>query len=87
MRTPLLLLISVALAPQTPPKPSAYPIAPVQIADVRITDGFWKTRLDTNRTVTIPHIMRQNELTGRIDNFLKAAKPGTGEEQRPRGNR
>jgi uncharacterized protein len=85
MRIPLLFL-TLALAFQPAPKPSNYPITPVPLADVQITGGFWKTRLETNRTVTIPHIMRQNELTGRIDNFLKAAHKITGEYKGQRYN-
>ncbi len=50
-----------------------YPIRAVPLTSVRLTDAFWRPRLEINRTVTIPHILRQNELTGRIDNFLKAA--------------
>ena len=37
-------------------------------------DGFWQTRLATNRDVTIPHILKQNEATGRVANFVKAAR-------------
>jgi DUF1680 family protein len=85
MRIPL-LLITLALAFQPGPKPSNYPITPVPLADVQITGGFWKTRLETNRTITIPHIMRQNERTGRIDNFLKAAHKITGEYKGQRYN-
>jgi len=51
-----------------------YPIRAVPLTSVRITDGFWAPKREVNRTVTIPHIMQQNELTGRIDNFLKAAR-------------
>jgi len=36
--------------------------------------------------VTIPHILNQNELTGRVDNFLKAAKRKPGEYQGQRYN-
>jgi len=50
-----------------------YPIRAVPLTSVRLTDEFWRPRLERNRTVTIPHILHQNELTGRIDNFLKAA--------------
>ena len=50
-----------------------YPIRAVPLTAVRITDDFWRPRIDVDRTVTIPHIMRQNEQTGRVDNFLKAA--------------
>jgi DUF1680 family protein len=63
----LLALIAAAPAPD-------YPIAPVPLKDVRITNGFWVPKLRTNREVSIRHIMRQNEITGRIDNFLEAAK-------------
>src|SRR5574338_324928 len=50
-----------------------YPIRPVLMKDVTIDDEFWRPRLEITRTVTIPHIMRQNEETGRVANFLKAA--------------
>src|SRR5207302_2915738 len=63
-----------------------YPIRAVPLTAVRITDSFWRPRLDTNRTVTIPHIMRQNELTGRVDNFLKAAHKLDGPYQGQRYN-
>ena len=41
---------------------------------VTLTDSFWAPKLETNRRVTIPHIMRENETTGRVDNFRKAAQ-------------
>ena len=47
-------------------------IRPVPLADVVISDGFWATRLETNRRVTIPYIFRQCERTGRLDNFAGA---------------
>src|SRR5205807_7690729 len=59
-------------------QPSDYPIKAVPPTDVRLTDSFWRPRLETNRSVTIPHIMRQNEVTGRVDNFLKAARKISG---------
>jgi DUF1680 family protein len=49
------------------------PIRAVPFTEVQLTDSFWRPRLATNRTVTIPHILRQNEETGRVDNFRKAA--------------
>jgi uncharacterized protein len=55
-----------------PPAPH-YPIQPVPATAVHLTDHFWRPRLEINRTVTIPHIMRENAETGRVDNFLKAA--------------
>jgi DUF1680 family protein len=40
--------------------------------DVRITDNFWRPKIDLNREVTIPYVFRQCEETGRIDNFAIA---------------
>src|SRR5260370_37938825 len=58
-----------AVAPQLD-----YPITPVPAAQVKLTDSFWAPKLETNRRVTIPHIMRENETSGRVDNFRKAAR-------------
>jgi uncharacterized protein len=89
MRILLLLaaLAQVTVIPRsaaTPPKD--YPIRPVPLTAVKITDGFWAPRREITRTVTIPHIMQQNELTGRVDNFLKAAKSKPGAYQGQRYN-
>src|SRR5262245_49675153 len=75
-----------ACAPQTPASGSDYPIRAVPLTAVRFTDNFWRPRLEINRTVTIPHILRQNELTGRVDNFLKAARRKDGSYQGQRYN-
>jgi DUF1680 family protein len=58
----------------------------VSFEQVTLTDSFWKPRLSINRTVTIPHILRQNEETGRVDNFRKAAGDVPGEYQGRRFN-
>jgi len=50
-----------------------YPITPVLFTEVDLHEGFWATRIETNREVTIPFAIEQNEITGRIDNFLLAA--------------
>jgi DUF1680 family protein len=63
-----------------------YPIRAVPSTAVRFTDDFWRPRLEINRTVTIPHILHQNELTGRVDNFLKAAGRKEGAYQGQRYN-
>lgn len=68
---PLILFLFVWMAQAQ--APADYPIRPVPMADVRIEDEFWRARMEVNRTVSIPHIMRQNEDTGRVANFLKAA--------------
>jgi uncharacterized protein len=51
-----------------------YPIKNVALTEVKLEDNFWKTRLETNRKVTIPDNFKKCEETGRVDNFLKAAK-------------
>src|SRR5678816_2099393 len=44
-------------------------LKPIPHTDVRFKDEFWAPRLEINRTVTIPHIYRQLEATGRISAF------------------
>lgn len=63
-----------------------YPITAVPLTAVTLTDHFWAPRLETNRTVTIPHILKQNEITNRVANFLKAAKKMDGAYQGQRYN-
>lgn len=86
MNYTLTLVICATLLLQTPrTTPTAdYPIQSVALKSVRVTDNFWRPRMDVNRTVSIPHILKQNESTPRISNFLKAAKklPGVYEGQR-----
>jgi DUF1680 family protein len=52
--------------------PKDYPVRPVPFTKVRISEGFWFPRMETNRKVTIPFDFRKCEETGRIDNFAKA---------------
>jgi len=83
----LALVAQVSVIPRTTTKPAKdYPIRAVPLTAVKITDKFWAPKREINRTVTIPHIMQQNELTGRIDNFLKAAKKKSGPYQGQRYN-
>ncbi len=64
------LLLGTAIAQQ----PSGdYPIQPVAFTQVHLTDQFWRPRLETNATVTIPYILQKCREEGRIDNFLMAA--------------
>jgi DUF1680 family protein len=44
-------------------------LEPVPFINVTLEDGFWAPRLEANRTVTIPHVYRQCEATGRISAF------------------
>ena len=67
----------VAAAPAAPPHD--YAIRAVPMTAVTIDDGFWAPKLEINRTVTIPHILKENDDTGRVANFEKAAR----QEERP----
>lgn len=53
---------------------SDYLIQPVPFTAVRLTGGFWHTRQELNRTVTIPFALQQCEDTGRVRNFDLAAE-------------
>jgi DUF1680 family protein len=51
-----------------------YPIQPVSFTRVRLTDTFWSSRIELNRTVTIPTSFARCESTGRVSNFVMAAQ-------------
>jgi DUF1680 family protein len=83
----LTVLAQVTVLPRAQGAPTKdYPIQAVPLTSVRIADEFWAPKREINRTVTIPHIMQENELTGRVDNFLKAAKAKPGAYQGQRYN-
>jgi DUF1680 family protein len=64
----------VALLSATPTAvPRDYAIRAVPMTAVTIDDGFWAPKLEINRTITIPHILKENDDTGRVANFEKAA--------------
>ncbi len=50
-----------------------YAVRPAPLASVHIADEFWSPRLDTNRTVTLWHVIKQAGDAGEFDNFAKAA--------------
>jgi DUF1680 family protein len=54
-------------------------IKAVPFTDVHLNDIFWAPRIETNRTVTIPHAFEKCEETGRVGNFERAAKVLRGE--------
>jgi hypothetical protein len=58
--------------------PRDYSIHAVPMTAVSIDDGFWAPKLEVNRTITIPHILKENDDTGRVANFEKAAGRKTG---------
>jgi len=51
-----------------------YPVQPVPFTAVRIQDGFWSPRMETNRLTTVWYDFKKCEETGRIDNFAKAGR-------------
>jgi DUF1680 family protein len=61
------LIFTLTCAKQSPK--ADYPVKPVAFTDVHLTDAFWAPRLETNRTVTIPHVIKENEETNRLKNF------------------
>jgi uncharacterized protein len=78
-------LCPLPLAAGESPRPD-YRIEAVPAKDVVVQDEFWTPRLERNRTVTIPHIFRENELTGRVANFARAAGREKGDYQGRRFN-
>ncbi len=56
-----------------------YVIKPTQLAAVSFQDSFWQKRIDTDVNVTIPHVFKQLEQTGRLKNFELASPQGQGD--------
>ena len=44
-------------------------LTPVPFTQVRFNDLFWRPRIETNRTASLPHIYKKLEETGRISAF------------------
>jgi DUF1680 family protein len=55
-----------------------YPIQPVPFTQTEIADVFWAPRIEKNRTVTVPHNLQSCQRTGRVQNFVVAAKKAEG---------
>src|SRR4030095_15668737 len=51
----------------------------IPFTDVHLDDEFWAPRIETNRRVTIPAAFQQCELSGRVNNFERAAQARRGE--------
>lgn len=51
-----------------------YAVKEVDFTKVHLHDKFWLPRIETNRTVTIPASFQRCESTGRVNNFIMAAK-------------
>ncbi|MDP6634583.1 MAG: glycoside hydrolase family 127 protein [Phycisphaerae bacterium] len=56
------------------PKDKLKTIKPVPFTAVHLDDAFWAPRLETNRSATIPYAFGKCEETGRVENFVRAAK-------------
>ena len=82
----LIVIVAVSALLAAQPRTAEYPIRPVPLDQVQVTGGFWRPRLETNRTITIPHILQQNETTGRVDNLRRGARKLAGEYQGRRFN-
>ena len=67
------ILLAACLLP-TALSAADYPVSPVPFTDVKITDGLWKTRQDTNNHVTLPFAIGQCETSKRVLNFDLAAE-------------
>jgi DUF1680 family protein len=61
-------------SPRAAAPPRDYPVQPVPFTAVHLNDVFWAPRIETNRTETIPFAFEQCELSGRVENFVRAAK-------------
>jgi DUF1680 family protein len=75
-------LCAVSAAAQNSHMPEAqrdYLVKPVPFTAVHVKDAFWAPRIETNRKVTIPFAFQKCEETGRVENFIKAAKALRGE--------
>src|SRR5215211_7193114 len=59
--------------------PGDYAVQPVPFTAVHLDDVFWAPRIETNRVETIPFAFQQCELSGRVENFVRAAKALRGE--------
>lgn len=77
---------SATRAPEVPAPAVEYPIRAVPLTEVRFVGGFWAPRLERNRTVSLAHILARNDATGRVANFLKAARRQQGAHEGMRYN-
>jgi uncharacterized protein len=73
----VLLLVSASIL--TAAELQDYPIRPIPFTAVRVEDGFWFPRMETNRVSSVWYDFKKCEETGRIDNFAKAGKLMAGE--------
>jgi hypothetical protein len=73
----LALFLILSPSSRAIPQMKDYPIEPVNFNNVKVTGKFWASRIETDRTVTIPFAFKKSEETGRIRNFEVAAQVNT----------
>lgn len=56
-----------------------YPVEPLSLSCSGFCDGFWSARMETTRTVTVPHILRMCDEHGRLKSLTQAAGTVNGE--------
>src|SRR5471030_3317339 len=74
MKTTLNLLLFSGLSLGVFAQSKDYPIQPVPFTSVKLTDQFWSSRIETNRTATIPASFTRCENTERLKNVEMAAE-------------
>src|SRR5688572_24102345 len=80
-RRTILLAMLTGLSVVRAEPAATQPLKAVPFTDVKFRDDFWAPRIETNRTVTIPHDFAMCEKTGRIANFARAAGREKGDFQ------
>jgi DUF1680 family protein len=70
----LCLIVFISCSVSALAQKQDYPIQPVAFTNVKLSDHFWTSRIETNRTVTIPASFERCESTGRVKNFQMAAE-------------
>jgi DUF1680 family protein len=68
----IILFIFVCSCISTKEERNGYPIKPVQITKVRLTDNFWLPKVKTVQQTTISYAIEKCIEEGRLDNFLIA---------------
>lgn len=56
-----------------PLRPESTSLDPVPFTAVSVQGDFWATRLETNRSVTVPYALGRCQETDRVENFARAA--------------
>jgi DUF1680 family protein len=74
----ILALLATGYCGQAQVAMKGYPIVPVPINRVELTDNFWLPKIKTVQKVTIPFGFNKSDKEGRMDNFLIAGGKMTG---------